>query len=212
MVIPEGEVPFVQRCDVDLNGIIDRADVVAISQARGESATDPDDPRDYDANGTISVTDARGCALACTFRRCASQGRTALLAQGSATQNPVGESGDCFQKEDLDGDGEKDFLGIYEYTGDETRGNNWNLQTVIIYEDNAGNQQVVAFPYTGQSSRDGEQIFQHVSVQPAGPVDLMPGGVMLSQPGIVSYRNNEPKTLYYIQNGQVRRAFFRVDD
>ena len=211
VVIPEGQVPFVQRCDIDGNDIIDRSDILAISQSRNQPASDPDDPMDWNENGTIDVLDARGCVLACTFPRCASSGPRASL-QVTATQNTVGEAGECFQADDFDGDGQRDFVGIFDYVGKETRGNNWDLQIVLVNEDAAGNTQVTAFPYTGQSSRDGSQIFQHLSLQPAGPVDLNPGGVMLSRPGIVSYRNNQPKTLYYFQGGRWNRAFYGIDD
>ncbi len=215
VAVPEGQVPFVQRCDVDLDGSIDRRDILAISQHRNQPASDPDDPRDWDGDGTITALDARGCVLACTLPRCATPDprlrEEPVLIAGAQSQTAVGQPGDCFQVGDFDGDNKQDFLGIYEYVGNETRGNNWNLQTVIVYED-AGETQVIAFPYTGQSSRDGGQIFQHLSVQPPGPVDLMPGGVMLTQPGVVSYRNNEPKTLYYFQGGQWNRAFYRIDD
>jgi len=216
VVVPEGEVPFVQRCDIDENSVIDMLDIRQIIQHRNQPATDPDDPMDRDGNGVVNVLDARGCVLACTFPRCASQDRratsVALNAAQARPQNTPGQPGDCYQVDDFDGDGEQDFLGIFEYVGNQTRGNNWDLQTVILYEDAAGNTQVVAFPYTGQSSRDGSQIFQHLSLQPAGPVDLNPGGVILSRPGIVSYRNNEPKTLYYFQGGRWNRAFYGIDD
>ena len=214
VVVPAGEVPFVQRCDIDGNEIIDRSDILAISQQRNQPATDPDDPMDWDGNGEINVLDARGCTLACTFPRCAPQDPRVGVAALNVTQlqNTVGDSGDCFQADDFDGDGKQDFVGIFDYVGQETRGNNWDLQTVLMYEDAAGDTQVIAFPYTGQSSRDGSQIFQHLSPQPAGPVDLNPGGVMLSRPGIVSYRNNQPKTLYYFQGGRWNRAFYGIDD
>lgn len=208
IVIPEGEVPFVQRCDIDGNEIIDRLDIAEISLARNQPATDPDDPRDWNKNGVIDVLDARGCVLACTFPRCASTGPQLQI---QAAQNTVGEPGECFQADDFDGDGRQDVIGIYEYTGDDTRGNNWNLQTVIVYED-AGEIQVVSYPYTGRISEDGAAIEQHLSMQPEGPVDLNPGGVMLSRPGIVSYRNNEPNTLYYFQGGRWNRAFFGIND
>jgi hypothetical protein len=201
----------VQRCDIDGNEIVDRTDISLISQNRNQPATDPDDPMDWDQNGMIDVLDARGCVLACTFPRCAPSGPRAT-EQVAATENTVGEPGDCYQADDFDGDGKQDFVGIFDYVGNETRGNNWDLQTVILYEDAAGDTQVIAFPYSGQSSRDGSQIFQHLSPQPAGPVDLNPGGVMLTQPGIVSYRNNEPKTLYYYQGGRWNRAFYGIDD
>lgn len=213
IVVPEGEVPFVQRCDIDGNDIIDLRDIRAISLNRNQPASDPDDPMDWNGDGRINVLDARGCVLACTYPRCATQGtRTGVAALTTTQTTTVGEPGECYQKDDFDGDGKQDFLGVFEYVGKETRGNNWNLQTVILYEDAAGNTQVVSFPYTGQSSRDGSQIFQHVSKQPAGPVDLNPGGVMLSRPGIVSYRNNIPKTLYYFQGGRWNRAFYGIDD
>lgn len=216
VVVPEGEVPFVQRCDIDLNGVIDRTDILEISKHRNQPASDPDDPKDWDENGVVNVLDARGCVLACTFPRCAPSGPRAgevqVKAARAGPQTTVGQPGKCFGAADFSGDGNQDFIGIFEYAGRSTRGNNWDLQMVILYEDAAGDTQVVAFPYTGQSSRDDSQIFQHLSIQPAGPVDLMPGGVMLTRPGVVSYRNNLPETLYYFSNGQVRRAFYRVDD
>jgi hypothetical protein len=216
VVVPEGEVPFVQRCDIDGNDIIDRNDILLISKHRNQPASDPDDPKDRDGNGVITLLDARGCVLACTYPRCASTGPGAggalVNAAQAEPQNTVGQPGDCYQADDFDGDGKQDFLGVFEYVGKKTRGNNWNLETVILYEDAAGDTQVIAFPYTGQSSRSGGEIFQHLSIQPAGIVDLMPGQVKLTQPGVVSYRNNEPKTLYYFENGVLSRAFYKIDD
>jgi len=209
VVVPEGTVPVIQRCDTNSDGAVDIFDIRAISMHRNQPAAHPDDPMDWDRNGMINVLDARGCVQACNLPRCAVS-RTQL----SAPQTTAGVTQDaqCFQREDFDGDGKQDFLGIFEYVGNETRGNNWNLQTVILYEDAAGDTQVIAFPYTGQSSRSGSQIFQHLSIQPAGPVDLNPGGVMLSRPGIVSYRYNQPKTLYYFQGGRWNRAYYGIDD
>jgi len=214
VVVPEGEVPFVQRCDIDENSVIDMLDIRQIVNHRNQPASDPDDPRDWDGNGVINVLDARGCVLACTNPRCAPSGpdKMQVKAAQAAPQDTVGQPGACYQADDFDGDGKQDFLGIFEYVGNQTRGNNWNLQTVILYEDAAGDTQVIAFPYTGQSSRSGSQIFQHVSLQPAGPVDLMPGKVELTQPGVVSYRNNEPQTLYYFENGVLSRAYYNIDD
>ena len=216
VVVPEGEVPFVQRCDIDGNEIIDRADIVEISKSRNQPASDPDDPRDWNENGQIDVLDARGCVLSCTFPRCASGDPRRRVPGNNVAkvrvQNTVGQPGKCFESADFSGDGNNDFMGIFEYVGNQPRGNNWDLQMVILYEDAAGDTQVVAYPYTGQTSRDGRSIFQHLSVQPPGTVDLQPGSITLSRPGMVSYRNNLPETLYYISDGRVRRAFYRVDD
>ena len=209
VVVPEGNVPVIQRCDTNSDGAVDIFDIRAISMHRNQPAAHPDDPMDWDRNSMISVLDARGCVLACDLPRCAVSRATLSEPQ---TKAGVTQDAQCFQRADLNGDGKQDFLGIFEYVGKETRGNNWNLQTVILYEDAAGDTQVIAFPYTGQSSRSGSQIFQHLSLQPAGPVDLMPGSVTLTRPGIVSYRNNEPQTLYYFQDGQWSRAFYNIDD
>ncbi len=216
VVVPEGEVPFVQRCDIDENSVIDMLDIRQIIKHRNRKASDPDDPMDRNGNGVVNVLDARGCLLACTYPRCASKGARAGVSRVNATQaepqNTVGQPGACYQADDFNGDGKQDFLGIFEYVGKETRGNNWNLQTVIMHEDAAGDTRVIAFPYTGQSSRSGSQIFQHLSIQPAGVVDLMPGQVKLTEPGVVSYRNNEPQTLYYFENGVLSRAYYNIDD
>ena len=213
IVVPQGEVPFVQRCDIDENSVIDMLDIRQIVNHRNQTASDPDDPMDWNQDGIINVLDARGCVLACTNPRCApSRGEVQVKAAQAVSQNTVGQPGACYQIGDFDGDGEDDFIGTYEYVGNATRGNNWNLQTVILHEDAAGDTQVIAFPYTGQSSRSGSEIFQHMSIQPAGVVDLMPGQVKLTQPGVVSYRYNQPKTLYYFNNGVLSRASYGVDD
>ena len=123
-----------------------------------------------------------------------------------------GQPASCYQVGDFDGDGSQDFIGIYEYTGNETRGNNWLLQLVILTEDNLGNVQHIEFQYSGQVTDGNTDLLQHLSLQPAGPVDLNPGGVMLSRPGIVSYRNNEPHSIFYFSNGNLNRAFFGIDD
>ena len=58
-------------CDVDNNLAIDRNDINLIFAARGTDASGPDDPRDADHDGTITVNDARQCVLQCTLDRCA---------------------------------------------------------------------------------------------------------------------------------------------
>lgn len=65
--------PVTERlaCDVDGNGAVDRADIAVIFGARGSVATGPDDPRDANGDGLISVNDGRLCVLACTNPLCA---------------------------------------------------------------------------------------------------------------------------------------------
>ena len=214
--VPEGSVPFVQRCDVDANGIIDNNDLFAIRERRGEAAAHPDDPMDWDGDGVIHGRDVGGCASSCTANGCAVKDEVEeeglQEAQEMQQTELPGSSGACYQVDDFDGDGAQDFLGIYEYTGAQVRRNNWLLQLVILTEDSAGNVQHATFPYSGQFSDSGGELLHHVSLQPAGPVDLNPGSVMLSQPGVVSYRNGEPKMLIYFDGGQLAQAFFGIDD
>jgi len=58
-------------CYVDTDADVDRHDVAAIFASRGSPAAGPDDPRDVDGDGAISVADGRLCALRCTLARCA---------------------------------------------------------------------------------------------------------------------------------------------
>jgi len=57
-------------CDVDDDGDVDRNDVVEIALARNTPATGPDDPRDANGDGIITILDARACVPQCTLRRC----------------------------------------------------------------------------------------------------------------------------------------------
>lgn len=213
--IPEGNVTFIARCDVDGNGVIDNNDLFAIRAHRGQVPALPDDPMDWDGNGIIEGRDVGGCASSCTHG-CAvkngNKGKGSKKAAKQKSKDLPGQPGPCYQVGDFDGDGAQDFIGIYEYTGGETRGNNWNLQLVVLTEDNLGNVQHVEFQYSGQVTDGNTDLLQHLSLQPAGPVDLNPGGVMLSRPGIISYRNNEPHSIFYFSNGVLNRAFFGIDD
>jgi hypothetical protein len=57
-------------CDVDQNFAVDRNDVNAVFRARNSPAL-PSDPHDPDADGVITVNDARACVLLCTNASCA---------------------------------------------------------------------------------------------------------------------------------------------
>ncbi|PCI42202.1 MAG: hypothetical protein COB51_13270, partial [Moraxellaceae bacterium] len=62
-------VPLV--CDVDVDGDVDRVDVGLIFAARNQPATGPNDPRDSDGDGVITVLDGRLCVQECTLASCA---------------------------------------------------------------------------------------------------------------------------------------------
>jgi hypothetical protein len=52
---------------------VDRQDVALIVAARSTPASGPDDPRDADGDGMITVLDARRCVLECTVPQCGIQ-------------------------------------------------------------------------------------------------------------------------------------------
>lgn len=57
-------------CDVDGDADVDSTDVNAIRAAIGQTPT-PGDPRDANADGLITMNDARACVLQCTRPKCA---------------------------------------------------------------------------------------------------------------------------------------------
>ena len=212
VVVPEGTVPQIERCDVNADNVVDIHDIRAISRNRNQPSAHPDDPMDWNKDHFITISDARGCQRLCALPRC----RTPMEAP-AADEEQIGgtsESASCSQTADLDGDGnEDDFAGVYEHTGEETRGNGWTLEVVIMTEDDSGNVEAISYPYTGQSSDlTGGEVSNHLSAQPPGEVDLNPGTLMLDESAIVAYRNGEPHVVYYIVDGVVNRAFFGIDD
>ena len=56
--------------DINGDGCIDRADMSLILAARNQQADGPDDPRDLDGDGVITVNDARRLVTLCDVRRC----------------------------------------------------------------------------------------------------------------------------------------------
>jgi hypothetical protein len=205
--IPEGEVPVIQRCDTNLDGAVDIIDIRAISMKRNQPAAHPDDPMDWDKNGTINLLDARGCQQACSLPRCAV---SSTPPPPSSPPAGVIEDASCFQVADINGDGEDDFAGIFEYTGSKKRIEGWTLEVVLVYKDENGEIQHSTFPFVGE--RTETELSVHVSRQPAGVVDLLPGSVTIDEPGVVSYRNGKPAVLYYTQNGKVKRAAYGVEE
>jgi len=59
-----------ESCDLDGDEDVDFDDVSAIFDARGSAASGPDDPRDVNGDGVITVNDGRFCALRCDEEAC----------------------------------------------------------------------------------------------------------------------------------------------
>lgn len=57
-------------CDVDGNRVVDRNDIGLIFAARGQAADGPDDPRDANGDGVITINDGRACVLECSNPGC----------------------------------------------------------------------------------------------------------------------------------------------
>ncbi|WP_171014197.1 Ig-like domain-containing protein, partial [Chitinivorax sp. B] len=66
--------PTVERCDVNADKTIDKTDIDLIFKARNQKASSATDPRDADADGTVTVLDARICTLKCSLANCAING------------------------------------------------------------------------------------------------------------------------------------------
>lgn len=58
-------------CDINMDQVIDRTDIMMICAARNTAASEPDDPLDIDGNGTINMNDGRQCVRECTLPHCA---------------------------------------------------------------------------------------------------------------------------------------------
>jgi hypothetical protein len=58
-------------CDANGDYVVDITDIALIFAARGSAAEGPDDPRDVNGDGLITVNDGRLCVFQCTNYRCA---------------------------------------------------------------------------------------------------------------------------------------------
>ncbi len=221
---PVGKVTIIQRCDVDGNGVINNDDLFIIRAHRGELASHPDDPMDWNGDGVIHGRDVGGCAAACNAggkNGCAvkddvEEEAGALDAITSGAMESTADPAACFQTDDFDGDGNEDFVGLYASTSTEEDRGDWTLDMVIVNKDATGAFQHITFPFTGEVLKDTEEVTQHLSKQlcDTGPcmIDLNPGTLMIDKPAIVSYRNGVRKVIYYFVEGEVRRAYYGIDD
>jgi hypothetical protein len=94
-------------CRVDGDVDVDRIDINAIFAARNTVASGPEDGRDADGDGSITVNDGRSCALRCTLPRCET-GEQNAPPVADAGSDLSGFTGDSIA---LDGTGSSDSDG-----------------------------------------------------------------------------------------------------
>jgi len=73
-------------CDADNDNDIDRNDITLIFEARGQTATGIDDPRDENGDGVITILDGRACSVQCNLARCA-------IVTPSGNTPPIADAG-----------------------------------------------------------------------------------------------------------------------
>ena len=71
MLIGSSQLLFAKMCDVNNDGVVNTLDINLITSSLNKPATGPNDPRDPDHDGKITVLDARKCQLLCTYTNCA---------------------------------------------------------------------------------------------------------------------------------------------
>ncbi|MCP4331015.1 MAG: choice-of-anchor D domain-containing protein [Gammaproteobacteria bacterium] len=82
-------------CDADDDGDVDRNDIRQIALARYTPATGPDDPRDANGDGIITIHDARACTFQCSLSRCAIIDPPVEIPTIDVSPNPL-DFGDVF--------------------------------------------------------------------------------------------------------------------
>lgn len=103
----------------------------------------------------------------------------------------------CSLSADFNGDTEMDFAGLYRLRDSSKRGNNWELDLVILYSSN-GAIKHIEYPYMGQYF-DGQKKPMLVYLRNRGPgkVKLWPGHIDLKYPGIGVFRRGRPVATFY---------------
>ena len=120
----------------------------------------------------------------------------------------------CSVRVDFNQDGIEDFAGMFQYQGDKSRRDNWNLDLVILYTDQASQVKHIIFPYAGQFARETETRFQFFELHTPdqGEIDLYPGSLKTDGPAIISYRNGLPSVVYYWRDDGFAQRQMRVVD
>jgi len=160
------------------------------------------DQRDYLASKSLDLRIPDGQLVQRIAENAGNQVRTSRVTRER----------ECFQTGDFDGDGNDDFVGLYEYTGSKTRSGAWKLDLLLLYTDASGETRHVLFPYAGRYSASSGEVHHSLSMQPPGVFDLHPGSVTLDRPGFVISRDGKPEVLYYWTGSHFAHRIIHIDD
>ncbi|MCZ6709717.1 MAG: hypothetical protein O7B25_05085 [Gammaproteobacteria bacterium] len=121
----------------------------------------------------------------------------------------------CSVTEDFNDDGVPDLAALYQYSGDNSRRNRWNLDLVIVYSQGASSEPThMVFTHVGQV--DAERgAAASLAIQEKGSMKIPSGEITLDRPGIniVSAGNtgaDEYPTFYW--RGETFYAIDKSDD
>ena len=136
-------------------------------------------------------------------------GTTGVLLQKS--RSLAGDDQGCTVVDDFNGDGRDDFAGIFQYTGERNRLDDWSLDVIILFSSEAETRHVI-FPYSGQLNQRDKLLYQYLRQQPPGEFDLRPGRVLLQHPSILSYRRGKPAVVYFWDGTDITQRPVGIDD
>jgi len=105
--------------------------------------------------------------------------------QGCSADAPCSVAGD------FNDDGVADLAALYEYSGDKSRRDRWNLDLVIIYsQDGSSEPTHVIFSHVGQVDTKTDEAIS-LAIQEMGIMKIPSGEITLDRPGInVIYGRN----------------------
>lgn len=136
-------------------------------------------------------------------------GSTGVKVQKS--RSLPGDTQGCTVVDDFNGDGRDDFAGIFQYTGERKRLDDWSLDIVILFSEAAETRHVI-FPFSGQFNQRDQLLYHYLRQQPPGEFDLRPGRVKLEHPSILSYRRGKPAVVYFWDGGKITQRAIGIDD
>lgn len=187
--------------DIDNDGDVDLNDLNLILQDRNQPASGPDDPRDLDGDGVITVLDARRLVLLCINPRCVvidppppddepptanpdsytTIGNTSLLAGGGTWPTPaITNEFNVLENDDPGADSLPEDLSVVAFDGPTTAGGtvSINIDGSFVYD-----------PPTGLA--DDTDTFTYTLMQQGDPVQSTTETVTITIDNMVWYVDDD---------------------